>query len=212
MTDSTTRIGRLQYCPVGPVETAETVAVLAPPGNGDDVQMLKASILKIADVFAVNRADMDGATRTVQELKHSAAITSHHGNGVLSRVGEDASDDEGGWVLSATGIVAHTGEGDEFVETLADRRSWLAELADRDCVRRQSDRVPREPLGPRPDDRSVQKFVGNSVAEDFACALVDFVELGVAVEPFGREILGVAVAAVYLDSLVGDFTRDLRRV
>jgi len=50
------------------VRTADTVAVLVPPGSGDAVQTLKAGILEIADVFIVNKADRPGADRTVQEL------------------------------------------------------------------------------------------------------------------------------------------------
>ena len=51
------------------VKTADTVAVLVQPGSGDDIQMLKAGILEIGDVFVVNKADMDGADRTVQQLR-----------------------------------------------------------------------------------------------------------------------------------------------
>ncbi|OYR68804.1 methylmalonyl Co-A mutase-associated GTPase MeaB [Halorubrum ezzemoulense] len=51
------------------VRTADTVAVLVQPGSGDDVQTLKAGILEIGDVFVVNKADMDGAQRTVAELE-----------------------------------------------------------------------------------------------------------------------------------------------
>ncbi|MFC7215491.1 methylmalonyl Co-A mutase-associated GTPase MeaB [Saliphagus sp. GCM10025334] len=50
------------------VRTADTVAVLVPPGSGDSIQTLKAGILEIADVFVVNKADRPGADRTVQEL------------------------------------------------------------------------------------------------------------------------------------------------
>jgi len=51
------------------VRAADTVAVLVPPSSGDTVQMLKAGILEIADVFVVNKADLDGADRTVKELR-----------------------------------------------------------------------------------------------------------------------------------------------
>lgn len=51
------------------VRTADTVAVLVQPGSGDDVQTLKAGILEIGDVFVVNKADMDGAQRTIAELE-----------------------------------------------------------------------------------------------------------------------------------------------
>ncbi len=50
------------------VRTADTVAVLVQPESGDDIQMLKAGILEIGDVFVVNKADMSGADRTVKQL------------------------------------------------------------------------------------------------------------------------------------------------
>jgi LAO/AO transport system kinase len=45
-----------------------TVVVLA-PGLGDGVQMIKAGIMEIADVYAVNKADLPGYERTVQEIR-----------------------------------------------------------------------------------------------------------------------------------------------
>jgi LAO/AO transport system kinase len=50
------------------VRAADTVAVVIPPGLGDDIQALKAGILEIADLFIVNKADREGADRTVAEL------------------------------------------------------------------------------------------------------------------------------------------------
>ncbi len=70
------------------VRTADTVVVLVQPGSGDDVQMLKAGILEIGDVFVVNKADMAGADRTVSELEEmihfrrspsASAPSGHHG-------------------------------------------------------------------------------------------------------------------------------------
>jgi len=48
---------------------AQTVIVVSVPGLGDDVQALKAGILEIADVHVVNKADREGADRTVSELR-----------------------------------------------------------------------------------------------------------------------------------------------
>ena len=48
---------------------AHTVVVVSVPGLGDDVQALKAGVLEIADVHVVNKADRDGADRTVAELR-----------------------------------------------------------------------------------------------------------------------------------------------
>lgn len=50
-------------------ELAHTVVVVTVPGLGDDVQAIKAGVLEIADVFAVNKADRDGADRTVRDLQ-----------------------------------------------------------------------------------------------------------------------------------------------
>jgi len=48
--------------------TDTTLVVLA-PGLGDAIQMAKAGILEVADVFVVNKADRDGAAEVQRELK-----------------------------------------------------------------------------------------------------------------------------------------------
>jgi len=48
---------------------AHTTLVLQVPGLGDDVQALKAGILEIADVFVVNKADLDGASQLALQLQ-----------------------------------------------------------------------------------------------------------------------------------------------
>ena len=48
---------------------ADTTVVVLTPNLGDSVQMIKAGILEIADVFAVNKADIDGHGRVVAELR-----------------------------------------------------------------------------------------------------------------------------------------------
>ena len=48
---------------------ADTTVVVLTPGLGDGVQMIKAGIMEIADVFVVNKADVAGAQKTVQEIR-----------------------------------------------------------------------------------------------------------------------------------------------
>lgn len=48
--------------------TDTTVVVLA-PGAGDAVQMAKAGILEVADIFVVNKGDRDGAEETARDLR-----------------------------------------------------------------------------------------------------------------------------------------------
>ena len=47
----------------------DTAVVVLAPGLGDAVQMAKAGILEVADVFVVNKADRDGAGDVVRELR-----------------------------------------------------------------------------------------------------------------------------------------------
>ena len=51
------------------VKTAHTTVIVEMPGLGDDIQAIKAGILEIGDIFAVNKADRDGAEKTVAELE-----------------------------------------------------------------------------------------------------------------------------------------------
>ncbi len=51
------------------MEVADTVVVVLVPEAGDTVQVMKAGLLEIADVFVVNKADREGATRMRTELE-----------------------------------------------------------------------------------------------------------------------------------------------
>jgi LAO/AO transport system kinase len=53
---------------------ADTTLVLLAPGAGDGIQAAKAGIMEIADLFVVNKADRDGADRTVRELRSMLAM------------------------------------------------------------------------------------------------------------------------------------------
>lgn len=51
------------------VKTADTVVMVMMPGLGDDIQAIKAGIMEIGDVFAINKADREGVDRTKIELE-----------------------------------------------------------------------------------------------------------------------------------------------
>jgi LAO/AO transport system ATPase len=53
---------------VGIRDVVDTTVVVLVPGMGDSVQMDKAGILEIADIFVVNKADYDGESALVREL------------------------------------------------------------------------------------------------------------------------------------------------
>ena len=45
------------------VRAADTTMVVLIPGMGDDIQAIKAGVLEIGDVFAINKSDLDGAMK-----------------------------------------------------------------------------------------------------------------------------------------------------
>ncbi|MGB9986348.1 methylmalonyl Co-A mutase-associated GTPase MeaB [Salarchaeum japonicum] len=105
------------------VKTADTVAVLVPPSSGDDVQMLKAGILEIGDVFVVNKADLAGSDKTVQELR-----------GMLEM--RDRAD--GDWEPDIVETVANTGEGvDDLLSVFDAHADWLDDTGKRDDIERK---------------------------------------------------------------------------
>ncbi len=53
-------------------DLAQVTVVVLVPGMGDDIQAIKAGIMEIADIFAINKSDQPGADRVEREL-HSEA-------------------------------------------------------------------------------------------------------------------------------------------
>jgi len=61
------------------VKTAHTCVVVAVPGLGDDIQAIKAGLMEIGDVFAVNKADLPGADRQKQEIETMLHLAEQEG-------------------------------------------------------------------------------------------------------------------------------------
>ncbi|MAW68310.1 MAG: methylmalonyl Co-A mutase-associated GTPase MeaB [Candidatus Marinimicrobia bacterium] len=51
-------------------EAVDMTIVILVPESGDEIQLMKAGLIEIADVFVVNKSDRDGADRLVQSLKN----------------------------------------------------------------------------------------------------------------------------------------------
>ncbi len=89
-------------------KAAHTTIVVEAPGMGDDIQAIKAGVMEIADILVVNKADREGAERTVAALEMMLDLNGHPACGwqtpVLKTV---ATQDEGIADLDAmTGMVA----------------------------------------------------------------------------------------------------------
>ncbi|MDD5081811.1 MAG: methylmalonyl Co-A mutase-associated GTPase MeaB [Dehalococcoidales bacterium] len=59
------------------VRVADTAIVVLTPGMGDEIQMMKAGIMEIADIFVVNKADIAGAEELKEELKVMISMKPH---------------------------------------------------------------------------------------------------------------------------------------
>ena len=59
-------------------QLAHTTVVVTVPGLGDDVQAIKAGILEIADLFVVNKADREGAERSIRDLRGMLELRRTH--------------------------------------------------------------------------------------------------------------------------------------
>ncbi len=57
-------------------EVADVRIVVTAPGLGDDIQAMKSGLLEIADILVVNKADREGAERTLQHLKGALSLRS----------------------------------------------------------------------------------------------------------------------------------------
>ncbi|ELZ86735.1 transport ATPase, component for LAO/AO transport systems / LAO/AO transport system kinase [Haloferax elongans ATCC BAA-1513] len=180
------------------VKTADTVVVLVQPGSGDDVQMLKAGILEIGDVFVVNKADMAGASRTVAELEEMIHLrddpranldTGHHGHDAFDDDhGHGAEADTGGsdeaadadseppsWKPQVVETVATQGEGIEtLVETLDDHYTYLTDSGELDeKARQRAAEEIRQLLRSDVGELLEQELDAQGGVDDFAASVVE---------------------------------------
>jgi len=134
-------------------KTAHTTVVVEVPGLGDDIQAIKAGILEIADVFAVNKADHEGADHAVQVLQMMLDLNSsspqaimHHGRlmevaATKGRVGQTARTPA--WRPPIHKTVATRGEGiDGLVEAIVAHRAHLEQTGN--LVWRERERAASE--------------------------------------------------------------------
>jgi len=141
------------------VRTADTVALIAVPGLGDDIQTIKAGIMEIADVFAVNKADLEGVDQTVAELE------SH------LRLAFEDEDAEDVWRPPIVQTIAKNGEGvDELVEVYEDHREHLEASGELDERRR--DRAEHEILSLMKEKVTRRALEGEEASQRFE-AFVD---------------------------------------
>src|SRR2546422_177722 len=65
------------------LKQADTTVVALVPESGDGIQVMKAGLMEVADIFAVNKADRDGAHALMAELRFSVHL--HGTSGATSK-------------------------------------------------------------------------------------------------------------------------------
>lgn len=136
---------------------AHTTIVVEAPGLGDEVQAIKAGVLEIADLFAVNKADRDGVDHTVMALHMMQGLASpiggHHRLERASHGHAEAGEQpDGSWLPPIIKTIAVRGEGVEELRVWIERHSEYLrstrQLSQREAVRARSelDQILRDRL------------------------------------------------------------------
>jgi len=154
----------------------DTVVYVAQPGAGDVLQYMKAGLLELPDVFAVNKADVGGmAERTAGELSSGLGLSG----------GEEA----GGWKPPVLLVSARDGRGlDALVDALERHRQHL-EAGPGLARRRREARLCylHESLARRYGTFGLERIGGEPGLEERLDAAGDACVFGLA-ETLGQEI------------------------
>ena len=112
---------------------ADTTLVVMAPGLGDDIQAIKAGILEVADVFAVNKSDRVGADATVQDLQQMLSLRrvptgvgKMQGHVAVSTLTKAPEAEDGEWLPPILKTVAHRREGlSDLVDAFSKHHEFL---------------------------------------------------------------------------------------
>ena len=140
------------------IDHADTVVLVLMPGSGDSIQALKAGVMEIPDVIAVNKADHPLTDTMVREVR-----------GVLSLGPQE------GWRVPIVKTEASRGEGvEELAEKIAEHRDFIeaeGKLAERrrrnlmnEVVALAAGRLRRTLEAQVSDDPAVQELLDEVVA------------------------------------------------
>lgn len=114
--------------------SAHTTVLVTIPGMGDDIQAIKAGLMEIGDIFVVNKADREGAGKTVRELKFMLQMSSERLQAA-------------GWDPPVIETVASTNQGIEQVyEAILRHRDHLLQPGHDQLKKREEVRVRNQLL------------------------------------------------------------------
>jgi LAO/AO transport system kinase len=156
--------------------------VVLVPESGDGIQVMKAGLMEIADVFVVNKADRPGADRIRQEVEVALGLRAgkafrhmqaHHGVSLKAAGAKEPPRSEVpvAWESPVLATVAAKGEGVEELAVALDRHAAHLEVSG-ELARRRTERMvvrTREVI-----DRAVRRWMWlDGQKEEMAAVLRD---------------------------------------
>ncbi len=148
-------------------ELAHTTLVALQPGSGDSIQVLKAGIMEIADIFVVNKADHPMANQMRREIRAMMEMLSFTG-----------------WVPELVMTQALAGDGIDALWAAIDRHAIYLNASGEMAVRRRAafaHQVRQLALG------RLERRLDRAVCGDFAAGLDPYAAAEVVLAQFGEE-------------------------
>jgi LAO/AO transport system kinase len=191
------------------VRTADISIVVMVPGTGDEVQALKAGLMEIADIFVVNKADREGADRTVASIEAMLSLQTYPAGAwrpPVVKTEATASKGITGLLEAIERFRAHT------KDTLGERRRARAEFRLRELIgTRFLQHVERAVLAPGEFDqvltqiseRTLDPYSAAKGILDRALNAGSRPESSVAVDHIGIAVSDLAAAAAFYRDALG---------
>lgn len=111
------------------VHSAHTTVLVTIPGMGDDIQAIKAGLMEIGDLFVVNKADREGANKTIREIKTMLAMAAEN-------------HPPSGWEPPVLAAIAVRDEGvDEVYQAILAHRRFLLESGSDELKKVETNRI-----------------------------------------------------------------------
>nr|WP_321503534.1 methylmalonyl Co-A mutase-associated GTPase MeaB [uncultured Dethiosulfovibrio sp.] len=151
------------------VRIADTVCLVLVPGMGDDMQIMKAGIMEIADLFVINKADREGADKVAAEVRLMIKMF-HTGEGWTQPV-HMTSAATGSGLDELQDIIEdhlkHMRSSEEGADRLRKRLQWEVE----EIVRRRIAKITESAWEERREGRIIEELYNRetdpySVAQD----------------------------------------------
>jgi LAO/AO transport system kinase len=93
------------------IQVVQTCVLVITPAMGDEIQALKAGLMEIGDIFAINKSDLEGSNQTLRGVEAALSLKQHP---------------EGGWRPKVVSTVATDGKGiDELMEAIYEHQDLL---------------------------------------------------------------------------------------